>query len=234
MDTHLVSVFVTAPGTGAGKTFVARALAAALRHRQLSVAAIKPIETGCEPTPLDATALARACGRPELATAEGLYRARPPLSPRGVTLATQHPAPDLSALASRVAALADAADALIVEGAGGLHVPLAPRTLIADFVRTLRLPLLVVAPNQLGVLGHLLALVESARARRLAIACIVLVDQPDADASATHNARILRESLDTPVLSFAHTHDDDDALARAAEQSGVVDLLLTSPSRRTR
>ncbi|MDD9934512.1 MAG: dethiobiotin synthase, partial [Myxococcales bacterium] len=73
--------FVTGVGTGVGKTYISRGLTRALADSGRSVAAIKPLETGVAPDPLDARALARACGRPELATAPGLYRVAPPLAP---------------------------------------------------------------------------------------------------------------------------------------------------------
>jgi len=80
-------LFVGGTGTGVGKTYVARALARALsREAGRAVAALKPLETGCDPDPLDALALAGACGRPELAHHRGLYRVPPPLAPYAATL----------------------------------------------------------------------------------------------------------------------------------------------------
>ena len=57
-------IFVTGSGTEVVKTWFSRALCTALRRRGLDVAALKPLETGCNPDPLDATALARSCGKP--------------------------------------------------------------------------------------------------------------------------------------------------------------------------
>jgi dethiobiotin synthetase len=65
-------LFISGTGTGVGKTWVTRGLARALVRDGVDAVAIKPIETGCDPAPADAVALARACRRPELASAPGL------------------------------------------------------------------------------------------------------------------------------------------------------------------
>src|SRR5690349_14088900 len=114
-------LFITATGTGAGKTFVSRGLACELTRSGRRVAALKPLETGIAPasnplpsgvsqlapTPIpDATQLARACGRPELAQAAGFYRAALPVAPYAAALASGEPPPDLSALVTAIASAA--------------------------------------------------------------------------------------------------------------------------------
>lgn len=222
-------LFITGVSTGVGKTYVSRGLACALRRTGRRPAALKPLETGVSPEPLDALALARACARPELATAAGLYRAELPLAPYAAALETATAPPDLDALATRIHELAAAtgADALLVEGAGGLLVPLDARRTIADLAVLLKLPLLVVGRDELGVLSHVLACAESARARELRVAAVVLVAHATSasDPSPRTNQRILREHLALPVLTFPPCPDDDDALADAAERAGLLDLL---------
>jgi dethiobiotin synthetase len=222
-------LFVTATGTGVGKTFVTRGLARALLRRGNPVYAIKPLETGCTPDPLDAVALARACGRPELARAPGLYRVAPPLSPYAATLAGCRPSPTPAELATSVRALAASDAVVLVEGAGGLLVPLDAHRTMADLAAALALPLLLVANDALGVLSFTFTAVESAHARELPIAGVVLTRTAPAspDDSTQHNATILAERLaPVPVLRFPHCTDDDDALADAAEQAGLLTLLL--------
>ena len=220
-------LFISATGTEVGKTYVARGLTHAMSKR-MSVAAIKPIETGCAPEALDARSLARCCGRPELANATGLYRAAPALSPRAVTLQTGEAAPDTQALASCVLALATAADFCVVEGAGGLLVPLNGSDTMAELARALRHPLIIVAPDRLGVLSHVLSICECAATRALQLAAVVLVQREltHPDDSRSSNQRILTERLDCPVLLFPHCDDDDDELARAAADSGLLNIAL--------
>lgn len=219
-------LFVTATGTGAGKTFLARGLARALVSRGARVAALKPLETGCvDGLALDAVALARAAGRPELATAAGLYRARLAAAPYAATLAGEAPVPSTRALVRAIADACAGASHAVVEGAGGLLVPLDHARTTADLIRALRLPAVVVAPDVLGVLSHVLTLEQAARALDVPVAGVILSRFPAADISRTNNAQILRERLDVPVFILDPCDDDDDALAAAVTNAGLLELI---------
>lgn len=204
-------LFVSGTGTGVGKTFVTRALAAALRERGEEVAALKPIETGCDPDPADALALATAAGRPELASLPGLYRVTPPLAPWAATLEGQPPL-DWDALIAAVAPHRNDPN-LLVEGAGGLLVPLDERRTIADLVEALDLPLLLVAANALGVLSDTLAVVECATRRRLEVAAVILVAPRTPDRSMASNIDILDARIAAPVIAFPHVETQTAHLA---------------------
>jgi len=219
--------FITATATGAGKTYVTRALSLALRQAGRHPAAIKPAETGVVGDPLDALALARACNRPRLTRAAGLYRAALPLSPYAASLEDGIACPEPAALAAVILDLAADADCLLVEGAGGLLVPLTATASMADLARELALPLLIVAPDQLGVLSSVLTCVESASARKLDVAAVILSARaPNTDdPSPRTNRRILQERLSAPVLSFPFCSDDDVALADAARNCGLLALM---------
>jgi dethiobiotin synthetase len=228
--------FVSAPSTNSGKTFVIRGLARAIARAGGSLVALKPIETGVSPEPSDAIAIARACGRPPLAHAQGLFRAALPLAPYAVSLETGEPVPDLVSLAARVRELATGEDVLLVEGAGGLLVPLTATASIADLARALSLPLLLVAQDRLGVLSSVLTCAESAERHQLVLGAVVLVERgtTDTDLSPQTNRRILQERLSVPVFAFPHCRDDDDALADAAEHSGLLALLSPAQPSRNR
>lgn len=207
-------LFITATGTGAGKTTLTAGLARALRSLGHDVVALKPIETGVESVALDARALAEACGK-HVDVDPRWYRARAPLSPYAAHLESE-PALDLDALVGAVREVAGDRLAL-VEGAGGLLVPLTRDATIADLARALALPLLVIAPDRLGVLSDVLAVMESAERRGLPVAAVVL-DQVTAatDPSERTNARILSERLDCPVLRVPFGGRVPDALIELA------------------
>jgi len=218
--------FITATGTGAGKTFLSRGLVRALVSRGARVAAIKPLETGCiDGAALDAIALARAAGRPELATAAGLYRARLAAAPYAATLAGEAPVPSTRALVRAISDACAGASHAVVEGAGGLLVPLDHARTTADLIRALRLPAVVVARAVLGALSHVLTLDQAARALDVPVAAVILSRHPTADVSRTSNAQILRERLNVPVLILEPCADDDDALAAAVTTAGLLDLI---------
>lgn len=215
-----MKVFVTATGTGAGKTWLSVALTRTLASRGRSVAALKPIETGCEPDPLDALALAAAARRPELAHAPGFHRGRLPRAPYAATLAGDPPPPSLDELATACRRAADGADDVLVEGAGGLLVPYDARLDVADLAKALDLPLLVVAPNVLGTLSHVLTVVESARARGLQVAAIALNElAPVPDPAADHHEPILAARTGAPIVRVPHgvSHHDASVLALLSE-----------------
>ena len=205
--------FVTATGTGTGKTWLATALTKAAVQRGKQVAAIKPIETGVDPEPLDALSLARACGDESLAHAEGLYRAKEPLAPYAVEKRGGPAVGSIRMIAKRVRELAKGAEYAIVEGAGGVLVPLDGKHTIADLAASLDLSTVLVARNALGVLSYTLTAVEALRKRNVSVHAIVLnhVDRKYAsDLSRTSNADVLADYLPhIPILRapWAQTAD---------------------------
>lgn len=150
-------LFVTATDTGVGKTIVAAALARALRLRGVNVGVMKPVTSGCreingELVSDDAELLAWAAGV-ECDVCVAPYRLREPLAPveaaklEGVRI-------DFTKICECFARLTEKHDYVIVEGAGGLMVPLNGGLLIADLANQLKLPLLVVARPGLGTINH--------------------------------------------------------------------------------
>ena len=189
-------VFITATGTGVGKTWLASALTAACVQRVKRVAAIKPIETGVDPEPLDALQLARACNDAALAYADGLYRAKEPLAPYAIEKRGGPSVGSLRALTKRVRELAHDADYTIVEGVGGVLVPIDREHTIADLAALLDLQTVVVARNALGVLSYTLTAVEALRKRKISVRAIVLnhVERNHRDdLSRTSNADVLAD-----------------------------------------
>jgi dethiobiotin synthetase len=126
--------------------------------------------------PRDDELLAAAAGVPVGATAARRYG--PPVSPHlAASLAGDDVA--LSELVDAASALARRADAIVVEGVGGLLVPLNPTCTVRDLAVELGLPLLVAAHPGLGTLNHSLLTVEAARAAGLAVRAVVLGPWPD-------------------------------------------------------
>jgi dethiobiotin synthetase len=220
-------LFVSASGTDSGKTIVSCSVIHALTDRGLSVAGVKPFETGCTPSPRDALALASASGDDALAVRGAWYRAEPALAPYAVELATALPAPDLLAITAEVRGLERTHDRVIVEGAGGVLVPVDRERSMADVMALLGYPVLLVAEDRLGVLSYVLTAYECLIVRGLAVAAVVL-NQPSApvDASIETNRIILGQRVKCPVISFPHLPEPrPSTLAAAAEQSGLVRAL---------
>ncbi|MBW2493358.1 MAG: dethiobiotin synthase [Deltaproteobacteria bacterium] len=220
--------FITATGTGVGKTWVASALAAACVQRGNRVAAIKPIETGVDPEPRDALALAHACNDAALAHAAGLYRAKDPLAPYAIEKRGGPALGSLHALTRRIRELSRDADYTIVEGAGGVLVPLDREHTIADLAAQLDLQTVLVARNELGVLSYTLTAVEALRKRSVSVRAIVLnhVDRsPREDLSRSTNADVLADYLPrVPVLRAPRVKSPTDMMDTAFQLCTILKI----------
>lgn len=150
-------LFITGTDTGVGKTIVTAALARALRLRGVNVGVMKPVTSGCseqggELISDDAELLAWAAGVP-CDEDVSPYRLREPIAPSeaakidGVRI-------DFERIAESYRRLAERHDFVLVEGAGGLMVPLSGGLLVADLIKRLELPLLVVSRPNLGTINH--------------------------------------------------------------------------------
>jgi dethiobiotin synthetase len=171
-------LFVTGTDTGVGKTVVACALAERLRARGLDVGVMKPIETGVGAQgPLDAIALAEAAGVDDPIELVCPVRLELPAAP-DVAAAAEGQAVDLAAIRAAFAALRQRHDLLLVEGAGGLLVPIAPDYAMAELSAEFGLPLLVVARGRLGTVNHTRLTLEVAAARGLPVAGVVVSHGP--------------------------------------------------------
>jgi len=187
----MTGLFVTGTDTNIGKTVVC----AALLHRYRKICALrywKPVQTGFPED--DDTATVRALGQCVDAEilVEGIRLPRP-LSPhlaarlQGKEIQMQ----ELLAPAAR----ADTSRAWIVEGAGGVLVPLNAPSLMIDCIAALGMPTLVVARSSLGTINHTLLTLEALRAREQKIAGVVMVGDRNAE-----NRRAIEEYGHVPVL----------------------------------
>jgi dethiobiotin synthetase len=184
----VTALLVTGTDTNVGKTFVACALAHALRARGRRVTVMKPVETGVTGDPEDARALRAAAGDPAPLDVVCPVRLRAPLAP-SVAARLEGRTLDPDDLTRRIAARAAEADVLLVEGAGGLLVPIAGRFTFADLALGAALPLLVVAANRLGTVNHTALTARVASALGLGLRGFVLSQPaPATDASAASNA----------------------------------------------
>jgi len=163
-------VFVTGTDTGVGKTFVAAGLAAALRRRGVDVGVMKPVASGSAE---DARALIKASGSDDPLDLVNPVRLRDPISPH-LAAKREGRTIDLRLIDRAFRELGRRHDVLIVEGAGGLLVPIRDGFTMADLAKRLRLPLLIVARDALGTINHTTLTVEAARSRGLKVLGVVV------------------------------------------------------------
>ena len=220
-----VGCFVTGTDTGVGKTLVATALLHALARHHARVVGMKPVAAGAlhadgawaneDTLALRAASTCRV--PPELDNPVLLPE---PLSPHLAAARAGVPI-DIDYLVACYRELAQRADAVVVEGAGGFLVPLSDATTGADLAQALGLPVVLVVGLRLGCLNHALLSAEAIRARGLALAGWVASRIDPAMQAQDENVESLRRWLGAPLLA-------DIAHLRAPEPR-AVSLSLTLP-----
>ncbi|HUO05031.1 MAG TPA: dethiobiotin synthase [Candidatus Binataceae bacterium] len=181
---------ITGTDTAVGKTTVGCALAYALRARGMRVGVMKPAETDCKEAegtlePADARALAAAasCAMPIDLICP--YRYRSPLAPAAAAEIDRIAPPDLGEIKRCFDKIASESDTVLVEGAGGLTVPITWDTDYADLALRLNLELIVVIGNRLGCLNAAVLTLKYAAARGLNVAGYILCDVEPAESIAS-------------------------------------------------
>ena len=172
--------FVTGTGTGVGKTTVAVALLEQAKSAGFSSLALKPAESGCERDELGSLVAVDAQRLSEAMTddrgVEGICRFRyeAAIAP-GVAARETGRGWELEALARFVEAAGESEpDLVLVEGAGGLMVPLGVDCSVMDAVVRLGLPVIVVGVDGLGTINHSVLTVEALRRRKVEVAGVIL------------------------------------------------------------
>jgi dethiobiotin synthetase len=175
----MTALFVTATGTDIGKTFVTCGLISHLRQQGRAIDAIKPVVTGFDPAAASAASdpalLLAALGRPRTNIPKiSPWCFKAPLAP-DLAASREGRTLDFAALLNfSQAAVASAKDVLLIEGIGGIMVPLDGRNTVLDWMVALRLPLILVAGSYLGSISHTLSAVDVLMRRKLTIAAIVV------------------------------------------------------------
>ncbi len=157
-------VFVTGTDTGVGKTVVAACLV-----RAWQACYWKPLQTGLALEQGDTETVRMLAGLPAERLLAPLHELRAPLSPEAAARLED------VAIAPREICLPPAGDApIVVEGAGGLLVPIAPGEMMVDLIARLALPVVLVARGTLGTINHTLLSLEALRRRSMPVAGVVL------------------------------------------------------------
>jgi dethiobiotin synthetase len=198
-------ILITGTDTGVGKTFFACGLAAYLRQSGYRVGVMKPAETGCAEQngdlfPDDAVRLKIASGCAEPIERICPHRLPEPLAP-SVAAERAGVKIDIDELLSVYTEISARHDITLVEGAGGLMVPILPSYTYADLARVLKLPIVVIAANKLGVINHLLLTLEHASCKGLSTLGYVLNrTASDSSLAADTNRETLADLTGVPCL----------------------------------
>lgn len=193
-------LFVTGTDTGVGKTQASCALLSLLADAGLEPQGFKPYESGCASlrAPADTLAMREAARSTLPVDALCPHRFRAPLAP-GVAARRLGREPDWGVTLAAWERLRHGA--AVVEGAGGLFVPLDSKHDIIDLIATLRLPVLLVARAGLGTLNHTALSLQALAARRIPVKAVLLSrSSPARDSSERDNRQLLEQRHGVPVL----------------------------------
>ncbi|MEF8974584.1 MAG: dethiobiotin synthase, partial [Haloarcula sp.] len=190
-------VFVVGTDTGVGKTVVTAGLTGWLREEGTEAVAVKPCQTGYPPDD-DAAFVESVCGTADAAVC--LERLSPPLAP---AVAARESADDsrlcYESIRDGVTDIVATSEAAVVEGIGGLCVPLADSREVVDLVADVGLPALVVARSGLGTLNHTALTVRALGRRGVPVVGIVLNEYEGATTAERTNPAVIERMTGCPV-----------------------------------
>ncbi|HTV34808.1 MAG TPA: dethiobiotin synthase [Xanthobacteraceae bacterium] len=180
----MTAIFITATGTDVGKTYVAASLIGHFRQMGRTVEAIKPVVSGFDPGHVggsDPALLLHALGVP--LTVEAIerispWRFRAPVSP---DLAAQREGRKIDVddvIAFCQSAIEQRQDLLLIEGVGGIMVPLDGERTVLDVMMVLRLPLILVTGSYLGTISHTLTALDSLYRRDMNVIAVIVSETP--------------------------------------------------------
>lgn len=216
-------IFVTGTDTDVGKTVIAAGLTAALRADGVNAVYFKAVQSGCPEGDGGLVASDARLAQTMAGLAEPLSMLTPvtlklPLAP-AVAAAQAGVSIDLEVIARAYRALAGRYDFLVVEGAGGLYVPLVDNTfLVLDLARWFKLPVLVVSRPGLGTINHTVMTVKTLEQAGLTVLGIILNQYPDnPNLAARTNPEVIEAISGRPILAKVPVVVDlDKAAGRAA------------------
>jgi dethiobiotin synthetase len=219
---------VVGTDTGIGKTFVTAGLVGWLREAGVGARAVKPAQTGYPPDD-DAAWVAEACGDDRAGTC--IERLEPPLAPRVAAEVTDA---DLSyeGIHTGVAGELDAAEVGVVEGIGGLRVPLAGDREVIDLIADLELPAIVVARSDLGTLNHTALSVEALRRRGVSVSAVVANEYEGDSVAERTNPDEIESMTGVPVETLPPIDVSDPGDAVACVREHLPATVLPGPVRR--
>ena len=235
-DSRPRGVFITATDTGVGKTLVASALVACLIQRGIDVGVMKPIETGVSRSrkrQSDGARLQRAAGSHDSMTEVCPYAFQLPVAPlsaaeaEGMTVRT-------TTIMRAFRTLQQKHGLMVVEGAGGIYVPITKTLSLLDLIYKMKLPAIVIGQSGLGGINHALLTLYALRLRHIPIVALVLNQLQPPRTKTTRvqeqsTVNLLRRLAGVPVVgplpyNVTVNRHADEGLVRLVETAPIKKL----------
>ncbi|MHC1585509.1 MAG: dethiobiotin synthase [Candidatus Syntropharchaeia archaeon] len=193
-------IFVTGTDTGVGKTVITAGITGALKRKGIDVGVMKPIATGDSS---DVDFIIETCKIHDKKELINPVFFKLPLAPL-VASEIEGCEVDIEKIVACYKELADAHETVIVEGIGGIAVPIKKNFLVSDLVKIFNLPLLIVARAGLGTINHTLLTVEFARRSGIEISGIVInfYNEKNADIAEKTNPEVIERLTGIKIMGI--------------------------------
>ena len=239
--------FVTGTDTGVGKTIITAALIKAAHILGFKACGMKPIETGCtqkefkvqsskfkviknDLTPSDGTFLKKISNADESIDLIAPVRYENPLAPLPASEIENNPV-DIEKIKKAYRELARRYNVIIVEGIGGLLVPINKEYFVLDLARDFGLPLIVVSRPGLGAINHSMLTVNYALKEGLSIAGIIMnyTHTPEDDLAEKTNPEVIKQISPVPIIgTFPYLRDlESSTIEKAVIKNLDIELIRT-------
>ena len=206
--------FITGTDTDVGKTVVTACLATLFKSQGMDVGVMKPIETGVDPecsstANSDAKFLMEITGNTDQEEEVCPCRLKIPASPHQAAQMAGKKI-QTSTLLKKFKILQSRHDMMLVEGVGGLLVPITPSYDISDLAHEIDLPLIIVSRLRIGTLNHTLLTINAARQKGLKIKGVILNNQEGRGLSdiEEQQGKLIKELSEIPTLGICHYLED--------------------------
>ncbi|MEC9022693.1 MAG: dethiobiotin synthase [Pseudomonadota bacterium] len=204
----MIKVFITGTGTGVGKTYVTCNLINILRKAGKSVVGLKPVISGYSEDEIersDTACILTALGlgpEPHNIQRVSPWRFQEPISP-DMAAARENREIDFLELVKWTSGASDEADFNLVEGVGGIMVPLSQAYTVLDWVVALDFPVLLVGGSYLGSLSHTLSSVDVLRSRGVEVLAVIISESQEQPVPMHETVKTLRNFVvDIPVIGL--------------------------------
>lgn len=207
--------FITSTGTGIGKTFITASLVRQAKALGKTVAAYKPVISGFDPGDIANSDTGLILESLELpATAINIehispFRYAAPLAPSMAARIENRPLDFHALLAHSQQVLQGAEDIILIEGVGGVMVPLNDRRMVLDWIEALGIPVLLVVGTYLGSISHTLTAVSALRQRHIPIQALLVNESENSSVSLSMTVDELRLWTEAPIVSVQRTSTPD-------------------------
>jgi dethiobiotin synthetase len=194
-------IFVTATDTEVGKTYVSCKILESLKSLDIHCGCFKPVSTGNRN---DARALIKASGVEEEADVVTPVFFKNPMSPYGASF-LENKKFDLKKVEGTFKYFIDKYDFNVIEGIGGVLVPLKKDFFVIDLIKMFSFPVIVVARHNLGTINHTLLTIEKLKNDNQKILGIILNGNKNKnDVSVKYNAKLIKQLTKLPVLELGY------------------------------